>query len=70
MSKNIDLRTTFNKVTTLYDSVRPHYPEQLFDNLIKTVQLQKDAKLLEIGPGTGRQPNLLLNKDLILLQLS
>ena len=54
MNKNIDLRTTFNKVTTLYDSVRPHYPEQLFDNLIKIVQLQKDAKLLEIGPGTGQ----------------
>lgn len=54
MSENVKLRTTFNNVSSLYDSVRPNYPEQLFDDLIETVQLQKDAKLLEIGPGTGQ----------------
>ncbi len=54
MSKDKKLRTTFNKVAELYDLVRPHYPEQLFDTIVEIVQLQEDAKLLEIGPGTGQ----------------
>lgn len=54
MNKNVDLRATFNEEAELYDLVRPHYPEELFDSVVKTTQLQDDAKLLEIGPGTGQ----------------
>jgi len=54
MNKNVDLRATFNKEAKLYDLVRPHYPKELFDSIIKITQIQDDAKLLEIGPGTGQ----------------
>ncbi len=54
MSQDNKLRTTFNKVAELYDLVRPHYPEQLFDSIVKVAQLHESAKLLEIGPGTGQ----------------
>ena len=47
MGTDKKLRTTFNKVAELYDSVRPHYPEQLFNTIVKVAQLQEDAKLLE-----------------------
>ena len=54
MSKDITLRTTFSKGAELYQSVRPQYPPELFVTLIKNSKLQPDAKLLEIGPGTGQ----------------
>lgn len=54
MSKDINLRATFNNEAELYHAVRPRYPEELFDALIKAAQLQDGARLLEIGPGTGQ----------------
>lgn len=49
----IDRRVTFNEVAELYDRVRNHYPEQLFEELFGTVDLSSEARILEIGPGTG-----------------
>src|SRR3989344_5887435 len=54
MENRAFLRTTFNAQAELYNSVRPHYPEELFESLIKITQLPADASLLEIGPGTGQ----------------
>jgi len=48
------LRTTFNEDAKLYDRARPHYPSQLFDDLIQMADLEPGARLLEIGCGTGR----------------
>lgn len=52
--KDINLRTTFNNEAELYQAVRPHYPEELFDTLVRITKLHSDAHLLEIGPGTGQ----------------
>lgn len=52
--KDLALRTTFDEVAELYDSVRPHYPDELFDDLVRTTNLSSHSKLLEIGPGTGQ----------------
>jgi len=54
MDKDISLRTTFNSEAELYRAVRPQYPDELFDALIDKTKLSSDAKLLEIGPGTGQ----------------
>ena len=54
MNKDTKLRATFNKEAELYDLIRPSYPEELINALIKIVQLQENSKLLEIGPGTGQ----------------
>jgi SAM-dependent methyltransferase len=48
------LRTTFDEDAELYDRARPHYPHQLFDDLIQIAELGAGARLLEIGCGTGR----------------
>jgi len=48
------LRSTFNDQAELYNSARPRYPEELFEALITATDLPYDAKLLEIGPGTGQ----------------
>jgi len=54
MPNDLNLKRVFNDVVSLYDETRPHYPEKLFNELIKVVHLSDDAKLLEIGPGTGQ----------------
>lgn len=51
---NLDLKNTFNTDAERYDVRRPHYPNALFDKLIIDTHLEKDAELLEIGPGTGQ----------------
>ena len=48
------LRTTFEQVPELYDRARPDYPPQIFDDLAALAQLPAQARLLEIGCGTGQ----------------
>jgi SAM-dependent methyltransferase len=48
------LRTTFEQVPELYDRARPSYPPQIFDDLVALAQLPSNARLAEIGCGTGR----------------
>ena len=47
-------RTTFEQVPELYDRARPGYPPQVFDDLVALAQLPAQARLLEIGCGTGQ----------------
>jgi SAM-dependent methyltransferase len=48
------LRTTFEQVPELYDRARPNYPSQIFDDLAALAELRAQARLLEIGCGTGQ----------------
>jgi SAM-dependent methyltransferase len=48
------LRETFEEVPELYDRARPSYPGQLFDDLVELAELGPGARILEIGPGTGK----------------
>ncbi len=48
------LRTTFNADADRYHAMRPLYPNELFIKLIADTQLAQNARLLEIGPGTGQ----------------
>lgn len=54
MSKNINLRGTFDNDAELYHRIRPKYPPELFEKLLAVTQLPQNARLLEIGPGTGQ----------------
>jgi SAM-dependent methyltransferase len=51
---DITLRTTFNIDAERYHANRPNYPTALFDKLAIEARLPKQARLLEIGPGTGQ----------------
>lgn len=48
------LAETFDKEAALYDRVRPHYPDALFETLIKMTSLSPSTSVLEIGAGTGQ----------------
>ncbi len=54
MMNQVDPRATFDRAAWLYDKVRPHYPDALFQTLIDKTRLANEARLLEIGPGTGQ----------------
>lgn len=48
------LRETFDTAAARYHRARPGYPEELFDDLIQLATLGSEARILEIGPGTGK----------------
>jgi len=48
------LRETFEEVPELYDRARPSYPTELFDDLVELCALSPGARVLELGPGTGK----------------
>ena len=48
------LRTTFDEAASLYDEVRPGYPEDLFDDIVSLSGIPEGGRILEIGCGTGQ----------------
>jgi 16S rRNA A1518/A1519 N6-dimethyltransferase RsmA/KsgA/DIM1 with predicted DNA glycosylase/AP lyase activity len=56
------LRRTFDSAADLYDSARPAYPDELFDDLIALAGLERGARLLEIGCATGKATRPLLER--------
>src|SRR3954464_10618732 len=62
MIQDNSLRHTFDEVALLYNEARPHYPDELFSTLITVTGLHENARLLEIGPGTGQATKPLAKK--------
>lgn len=56
------LRRTFDTAADLYDTARPSYPEELFDDLVELAGLQRGDRLLEIGCATGKATRPLLER--------
>jgi SAM-dependent methyltransferase len=56
------LRRTFDAAADLYDSARPAYPDELFDDLIELTGLERGARLLEIGCASGKATRPLLER--------
>ncbi len=50
----IDLRRTFDQVAELYDEVRPRYPVDALEELVRLAGIRPGTRVLEIGPGTGQ----------------
>jgi len=71
MTDNNSLRQSFDEVALLYNDARPRYPDELFSTLIDVTELNSDAKLLEIGPGTGQATKSLAEKgfDIMAVEL-
>ena len=56
------LRRTFDSVADLYESARPSYPKQLFDDLVQLAGLEPGDRLLEVGCATGKATRPLLER--------
>jgi len=48
------LRRTFGSVAEQYDRARPSYPAEVFDDLAELAGLVSGARVVEVGPGTGK----------------
>jgi SAM-dependent methyltransferase len=48
------LRSTFEEVAELYDRMRPMYPAELFDELVRLASVPERGRIVEIGSGTGK----------------
>jgi len=43
----------FDASAVAYDTFRPHYPDETFDDIMELGELQPGARAIEIGAGTG-----------------
>lgn len=65
------METTFNDNSQDYSAVRPGYPEELYNNLSKYINLDGNLLLLEIGAGHGiatKEMSLLWNSKIIAIE--
>ncbi|MDE0465455.1 MAG: class I SAM-dependent methyltransferase [Candidatus Poribacteria bacterium] len=51
---NTQLKNTFNTASTLYEDVRPGYPEELIQDVLDISGLSNYSRILEVGCGTGQ----------------
>ena len=49
-----NLKTTFNTAATLYEDIRPGYPEALIQDVVELSELGDYSRVLEVGCGTGK----------------
>ena len=49
-----ELKTTFNTAPTLYEDVRPGYPEELIQDIVELSGINDHSRILEVGCGTGK----------------
>lgn len=54
MNENTPAPLIHNQVARLYDRARPGYPAALFDDIFCYANLDDDARVLEVGCGTGQ----------------
>jgi SAM-dependent methyltransferase len=47
-------RASFDEHAASYDSVRPSYPDAVFDGVAELARLRQGARIVEIGCGTGQ----------------
>ena len=50
---DLSLASSFDKIASFYDEVRPGYPDEIFDEIEKFVSLTGKSRILEIGAGNG-----------------
>ena len=62
---NTELKTTFNTAPTLYEDVRPGYPEELIQDVLNHLWTQRSpAEYLKSDAAPEKQLNLLRDVDM------
>lgn len=55
---NQDLKVTFNSAASLYEEMRPSYPNELINDVVALSQIPNNGHILEVGCGTGKATKL------------
>ncbi len=69
MHINRSLRTSFGKVSSLYDKSRVTYPTELIDDIITYSQLKPNATILDVGCGSGQATLPFAEKEYVIIGL-
>ena len=67
MQPNLQKARSFDNVASQYDAIRPSYPSALIEQIISSVNLNPQSRILEIGAGTGKATELFLASGLRLI---
>ena len=51
---SVQEQMAFDQMADYYDHYRPGYPEEIIRTILHKAQLTSDAKVLEIGAGSGK----------------
>jgi SAM-dependent methyltransferase len=65
----MEQRFTFNAIASLYDAVRPTYPDALFDDVVAAAGLAPGEAMLEVGCGAGQATQGFAKRGLRILAL-
>jgi SAM-dependent methyltransferase len=69
MPDEVPLRASFDAVASLYDEVRPGYPDVIIDAIVELSGLPAEGRILEIGCGTGQITRPLARRGYAILAL-
>ena len=53
-----ELKVTFNSAASLYEEMRPSYPNELIDDVVALSHIPQSGHILEVGCGTGKATKL------------
>lgn len=67
MSSNSKRRPSFGMIADAYDDIRPGYPDDAFEVIIKEANILPDSHLLEIGCGTGKATQKFIDRKYTVL---
>ena len=62
-------RLVFGEVAELYHQHRPGYPDAVFEEVMAFAHLERGARVLEVGAGTGKATGALLGRGLVVTAL-
>lgn len=57
----MELRKVFDQIPEQFDRYRPRYSKALFADLLSYSEINREKKVLELGPGTGQATDPILN---------
>ncbi len=54
MQINREQKTTFGRISELYEKARPSYPQALINDIIVFSEIEQNGKILDVGCGSGQ----------------
>lgn len=58
----MDRRKIFNEIISDYETARPGYPKELYNDIIEFSMIKPDANILEIGSGPGQATDYFIKR--------
>ena len=57
-----NILSPYQNIAQIYDAIRPEYPEELLDDIIRETGIYPGQRILELGAGTGKATKAFLDR--------